>query len=29
MCLDKDIDDTEPLSFNDLALKDSKEVKNL
>ena len=27
MCLDKDTDDTEILSFNDLALKNSKEVK--
>ena len=29
MCLDKDIDDTETLSFNDLALKNSKEVEIL
>ena len=29
MCLDKYIDDTETLSFNELASKDSKEVKNL
>ena len=26
MCLGKDIDDTETLSFNDLALKNSKQV---
>ena len=29
MCLGKDIDDTETLSFNDLALKNSKEVEIL
>ena len=29
MCLGKDIDDTENLDFNDLILKDSKEVENL
>ena len=29
MCLDKDIDDTEILSFNDLALKNSKELEIL
>ena len=29
MCLDKYIDDTETLCFNELALKDSEEVKNL
>ena len=29
MCLGKDIDDTETLSFNDLAFKNSKEVKIL
>ena len=29
MCLGKDIDDTETLDFNDLALKSSKEVKIL
>ena len=29
MCLGKDIDDTENLNFNDLILKDSKEVENL
>ena len=29
MCLGKDIDDTETLSFNDLALKNNKEVEIL
>ena len=29
MCLGKDIDDTETLSFNDLSLKNSKEVEIL
>ena len=29
MCLGKDIDDTETFSFNDLALKNSKEVEIL
>ena len=29
MCLGKNIDDTENLNFNDLILKDSKEVENL
>ena len=29
MCLGKNIDDTETLSFNDLALKNSKEVEIL
>ena len=29
MCLGKDIDDIETLSFDDLALKNSKEVKIL
>ena len=29
MCLLKDIDDTETLSFNDLALKNNKEVEIL
>ena len=29
ICLGKNIDDTETLSFNDLALKNSKEVKIL
>ena len=29
MCLGKDIDDTETLSFDDLALKNSKEVEIL